>query len=403
MRITNVRTVVVKGNFDWPLVRVDTDEGVYGLGEVRDHIPGGPNSRTAQTDPRRMVAELKPLVIGQDPTDVLALFRKIRSYGGPGRYGGAVSGIEIALWDILGKVLGVPVYKLLGGMAQSRARIYCDCHAGKPITQAPDDYVLDNVHYTPEAYASNARAQKEKGFTLLKFDLYPEVASLVPGGMRGDYITAKGLEYITSIVQAIVDSVGPDTEVAFDCAGFMRLPVAESLRLARALDSFQLRFLEDLVPTSNIEGWLEVTRSISTPTLTGEDLYTAEAFKPLIEKGAIKIAGPDLLTVGGIGEARRVAELCELYGREVFLHFAGSPIGMMASVHVTLAMPNIKAIEFHSVSLPWWEQMVKGQDLPLIKDGFILPPTGPGLGITLNEAVVWEHAASKEEAEGFFA
>ena len=143
MRIVDIRIAVVEGDFDWTLVRIETDEEICGYGEVRD------------AGSKWLALNLKPYLIGEDPTDVERLFRKIRRFGGRGRQGGGVSGVEMALWDIAGKVHGVPVHKLLGGKFSDRIPIYCDCHAGKPIASR-DDCQLDEVNYTPEAYAENA-------------------------------------------------------------------------------------------------------------------------------------------------------------------------------------------------------------------------------------------------------
>jgi len=384
MRIVDVKAAVVEGNFDWPLIRIDTDEGVSGYGEVRD------------AGSKRLALDLKPILLGQDPTNVEVVFRRIRGFGGPGRQGGGVSAVEMALWDITGKALGAPVYKLLGGEYRDRVRIYCDCHAGKPIVKASEDYRLDEVNYTPEAYAENARRIRRLGFTFLKFDVGLGVAGLVPGGLYDGHLTDAGLRYQVSIVETLREAVGDGTELALDCG---QGTVAAAIRFADAVEQFNLTWLEDLISYTDVKGFREVTTAVKTPTLTGEDIYTREGFRELIEEHAIRIPSPDLATVGGIAETKKVAELADLHHMPVAPHFAGSPVSMMANIHAAAAISNLIALEFHAVGVPWWDSLVKGVSKPIIKDGYADVPDKPGLGIELEEEEVRKHL---KDGETFF-
>ena len=140
-----------------------------------------------------------------------------------------------------------------------------------------------------------------------------------------------------------------------------------------------------------MEEYREITRSIKTATLIGEDRYTREAFRDLIERHAIRVIGPDLATAGGIAETKKIAELSELHGLSVALHFAGSPLSMIANVLVATTTPNVIAVEFHAAALPWWDSPVKGVDKPIVKDGYAEVPDSPGLGAELSEEEIRKH------------
>jgi len=393
MKIVDVKVAVVRGNFCWPLVRVDTDEGVYGYGESRDYSPlhhGG-------VPMKEHIYCLKKRLVGEDPTNVEYLFTKIRSFGSDGRFGGAVSGVEMALWDVLGKYLGVPVYKLIGGRFRDKVRIYCDCHAGRAIADAGADYAYEGSEefYTPEAYAKAAKKIMAIGFTILKFDLHPQYAG--KDGLIGNHLTSKGLKYEVSVVQALREAVGEDFPLALDAS--QGGTVNGAIRFGKAVDPYGLSWIEDVIDWQNFEGFREVTKAVRTPTLTGENIYTTEHFRRLIEHHAVDIVAPDMATHGGILENKKVAWLADLHGLSIAPHFAGSPVSMMANIHAAAAMPNnLIAVEFHAVAVPWWEDLVKGISKPIIKDGYIDVPQGPGLGIELEEKTVRKHL----EGETYF-
>jgi len=391
MKITDVKVAVIRGNFCWPIVRVDTDEGISGLGEARDYSP----AHHYAVPLKEQILRLKKVIVGEDPTNVERLFAKIRAYGAEGRFGGAVSGIEIALWDILGKSLGVPIYKLLGGKFRSKIRIYCDCHAGRAISDAATDYTFEGAEefYTPEAYAEAAKRIKAMGFTILKFDLHPQYAG--KDALIGNIPTDKAIKYEVSVVEALREAVGEDFPLALD--SYQGGTVEGAVRFGKAVDPYGLIWIEDVIDWRDTKGFKIVTRSIKTPTLTGEDVYTAVGFKPLIEERAVDIVAPDIATNGGIMENKKVAWLANLYGLSIAPHCAGSPISAMANVHAAAAMPeNLVAVEFHAVAVPWWDDLVKGIDKPIIKDGFINVPENPGLGVEINEKVARKHLTDGE-------
>jgi L-alanine-DL-glutamate epimerase-like enolase superfamily enzyme len=393
MKITDIKVVVVKGNFYWPIIRIETDEGIIGYGEGRDYSP-----RHHAIPVKEGILYLKRFLVGEDPTNVEPLFYKIRRYGSEGRFGGAVSGIEMALWDIAGKAIGVPVYKLIGGKFRNRVRIYCDCHAGRPISDAMTDYDYKGAeeYYTPEAYAEAAKKIKAMDFTILKFDLHPEYAG--EDAMIGNVPTEKALKYEVSVVQALREAVGDDFPLALDA--YQGGTVRGAIMFGKAVDQYRLMWIEDVLDWHDVEGFKQVTSKIRTPTLTGEDVYTTAQFRRLIQERAVDIVAPDMATHGGILENKKVAWLADLHGLSIAPHFAGSPISMMANVHAAAAMPNnLIAVEFHAVGVPWWDSLVKGVSKPIIKNGYIDVPEKPGLGIELDEEEARKHLA---EGEHFF-
>ncbi|MFB6135249.1 MAG: mandelate racemase/muconate lactonizing enzyme family protein [Halobacteriaceae archaeon] len=401
MEITNVTGVVVEGNFDWPLIRVDTDEGVSGYGEVRDHGRGFGHTETHYVDDMLDLAlDLEPVLEGRDPTNVAGVFEAVRSRGGWGRLGGGVSAVEMACWDVAGKHLDAPAWKLLGGKYRDEVRVYCDCRAGNPVSDSAVDYGLAENDYSPAAYADHAEEVEGMGFDFLKFDLDPNALAYVTGeeGVRGDSLTRAGREYLVDVVEALREALSPDTDVGFDCASMRSLPVDDVVRFGRAVDRYDVAALEDLQPDADVTGWKEITERIDTPTITGEDLYAREGFRELVRRDAVDMVGPDLLTAGGIRETVRIGEFAGAHGMPTNLHFAASPVGFAASVHAAAAIEDLLALEFHAVGVPWWDELVEED---LFADGYAPVPERPGLGVTPDEDAIREHARDPERAEGF--
>jgi len=252
LRITDLRAAVVGSNFDYPIIRIDTNQDVYGLGEVRD------------AGHKESALMLKSFLLGQDPTNIDMIFRTIKRFGGHGREGGGVSAIEMALWDLTGKIYGVPVYQFLGGKYRDRIRIYADT----PTPTEP----------TPEGYAQRVLERKEMGLTFLKFDLgIGMLRGRVPGGLVDNRLTDKGLEYMARCVEAVREAVGWEMPLALDHFG--PLSVGDCIRLGNALERFSVAWLEDMVPWWNVEGLREITEAIATPTLSGEDIFLLEGFR----------------------------------------------------------------------------------------------------------------------------
>jgi len=377
LKITDLRVATVCSNYDYPILRIDTNQGVYGIGEVRD------------AGHKENALQFKSFLLGQNPCNIDMIFRTIKRFGGSGREGGGVSGIEIALWDLIGKVYGVPCYQFLGGKYRDRIRLYAD-------TPAP-------AEPTPEAYAERVLGRKALGITLIKFDvgihLLREEGCLVGepspyeynirfgrrfdarGGV-GTQLTDKGIQRLVEIVAAVREAVGWETPLGIDHLG--PITVKDAIRLGRALEPFALSWLEDIMPWWDVEANYWVTRSINVPTLNGEDIYLWDGWREMIERRAVDLIHPDLLTAGGMLETKKIADYAERYGLPTVLHCASSPIGWLANVHCAAALPSFVALECHWFDLPFWKDLVTGLDEPLIEDGYVRVPEKPGLGIDLN-------------------
>ena len=280
------------------------------------------------------------------------------------------------------------MYKLLGGRYRNRVRIYCDCHGGTPIrTRA--DYSYDHPeNYTPEAFAANARWIKSLGFTFLKFDLYGVPEQLVR--QHGAMYSTKHVDYCTAVVKALRDEVGWERDLAIDYGG---KSVGDAIRLIDQVEPYRLAWAEDIIPANgyNAQAMAEVTRAVKTPTLTGELLSPAMAFHELIKNEAVRIVAPDMSVVGGINEIRKVAHMADLQNMLIAPHNICSPIGTMAAVHACSTMPNFVGLEFHSVGVPWWQDMVHYEGKIIDDEGYVSVPEAPGIGLELNEQVVRQH------------
>ncbi len=378
MKITNVATAVIAGNFPWVLVRIETDTGVTGLGEA--YWGAGV---------AELVHQAKPLLIGQDPTNIGRLFDiMIRCLSGEGSQAGAtvtaISGIEIALWDLLGRAHGVPISTFFGGRYRETIRIYADCHAGK----TPD----------PADYAEKARQTVADGYTALKFDLdtpnpYTIDVTDDPHPRRHWFepfnrvIGNQEMRWMVDVVRAVREAVGPEIMVGMDA--HWKFNVNDAIKLAQALEPYDLLWLEDPIPPENIEAQRHVTHSTRTPICTGENLYRKHGYRELIEKQAARIIAPDIPKMGGLMEAKKVADHADLYYIPLAPHNVASPIGTVAAAQVCASMNNFLVMEFHSTDVPWWDDLVDGEKA--IRDGFIRLGEAPGHGLTLNEDVARGH------------
>lgn len=381
LKITDLRVaVVVKAPMTCPIIRIDTNQGVSGLGEVRD----GASPTYALM--------LKSRLLGENPCQVDRLFRKIKQFGGPARQAGGVCGIEMALWDIAGKVWGVPIYQMLGGKFRDRIRVYAD------TTESPD----------PLIYAQRMKARKEEiGLTWLKMDLGIDVVADKPGTVThpsglsreeetflphpfvATEVTDKGIELMSAYVAAVREAVGMEIPLSMDHLG--HIGVNSCIRLGRAFEKYNLAWMEDLIPWQYTDLWKRITDSMPTPTLTGEDIYLKEDFIKLCSNHAICKIHPDLATSGGILETKKIGDAAMEYGVPMAMHFAGSPVCCMANVHCAAATQNFLALENHSLDVPWWADLVEGIDKPIVNHGYIRVPERPGLGVTLNEDAVRQH------------
>ena len=386
LKITDLRvaTLVKPGPSPCPIIRLDTNQGVYGLGEVRD----GASATYALF--------LKSRILNENPLQLDKIFRKIKQFGGHARQGGGVCAIEMALWDIAGKVYNAPVYAMVGGgKFRDKIRVYAD------TTESKD----------PKIYAQRMKERKDvMGLTWLKMDLGVEMVSDTPGTVtvRSDLtdweknqlphpllameVTDKGIAMLAEYVAAVRDAVGMEIPLSMDHLG--HLGVKSIIRLGKAYEKYNLSWMEDVIPWTYTDLLKQITDESPTPILTGEDIYLKEPFQVLCEKHAVSKIHPDLATSGGILETHKIGDMAEEYGVPMAMHFAGTPVSCMANVHCAAATENFLALENHSLDIPWWSSLVEeGVKTPIVNHGWIDVPDRPGLGVTLNEDLVRQHLA----------
>jgi L-alanine-DL-glutamate epimerase-like enolase superfamily enzyme len=386
LKITDLRvaTIVKPGPSPCPIIRIDTDQGVYGLGEVRD----GASPTYALF--------LKSRIVGEDPLHLDKLFRRIKQFGGHARQGGGVCAIEMALWDIAGKVYNAPVYAMLGGgKFRDKVRIYADTEESKD----------------PNVYGQRMKERKEvMGITWLKMDLGIEMVADTAGTVTnptdiqqwGMYqqphpllameVTEKGIAMLEQYVAAVRDAVGMEIPLSMDHLG--HLGVKSIIRLGKAYEKYNLSWMEDVIPWTYTDLLKQISDESPTPILTGEDIYLKEPFEVLCARHAVSKIHPDLATSGGILETHKIGDMAEEYGVPMAMHFAGTPVSCMANVHCAAATENFLALENHSLDVPWWSSLVQeGAKMPIVNHGWIDVPDRPGLGVTLNEDVVRQHLA----------
>lgn len=390
LKITDLRvaTIVKPGPSPCPIIRIDTNQGVYGLGEVRD----GASPTYALM--------LKSRILKENPLSIDRIFRKIKQFGGPARQAGGVCSIEMALWDIAGKVYDVPICQMLGGKFRDRIRIYADTPEAKD----------------PKTIAAHLRARKEeKGITWLKMDLGIDLVSERPGAVTGPSgltpweqnfvqhpflgmeVTDKGIALLEEFLAAAREAVGNEIPLCIDHLG--HLGVKSIIRLGEAYEKYNLSWMEDVIPWTYTDLLKQIQDESPTNILTGEDMYLKEPFEVLCRDHAVGKIHPDLATSGGILETHKIGDMAEEYGVPMAMHYAGTPIGHMACVHTAAATENFLALECHALDVPWWDSLVEGVEEPIVNKGYTAVPNKPGLGITLNEDVVRQHLKA---GTGFF-
>jgi hypothetical protein len=247
LKITDMRAVTIAANYDYPIIRIDTNQGVYGLGEVRDAGVKG------------IALILKAHLLGKNPLQIEANLARDPAVRRTGRMGGGYSAVDMALHDIAGKVYGVPAYRLIGSKQRDRIRIYCDTTG----------------HTDPKIYGQRMLARKKLGFTFFKMDLYTSMVKDRPGAINDNgAATEKGLGYLCEYIAAVRDAIGWDAPLGADHFG--RLSVNDSIRYARAFEPYQLAWAEDFIPWKNWRGYKQISDSTTTPILTGEDIFGLE-------------------------------------------------------------------------------------------------------------------------------
>ena len=361
LKITDMRYVTVEHmGRACSIIRLDTNQDIYGYGEVRD---GGEVKHALM---------LKHLLLGQNPCNVEKLFRLVKPFGGQNRLGGGVSAVDMALWDLAGKAYGVPVWQLLGGKYRDEVRLYGDTFS-------------DKDH---DMIRSKVLARVEQGFTWLKMLRVFRLLEGVPGVQnphKEGMLTDKGVALITDYLQMVREAVGDDMPLSAD--HFVGRNLDNMTRQAKALEKVNLAWIEEPINWSQTDDLKALRQRIDTPIATGESMFARENFRILCDAQAVDYVHPDLATAGGILETKLIGDYAEDHGIKHVLHYAGTPVSFMANVHSAAATNNHRALEFHPdrEAYPRWAKMVTTTGgHSLTKRGFAPVPDAPGLGVELN-------------------
>ncbi len=377
MKITDLEILRMKAHAEphnnWLFVRIHTDSNISGVGEG-----------SLQYKDAALTAELESFrdyLVGKDPFQIehiwTSLVRRTTWTGGAVTIS-AVSAIDLALWDIKGKALGVPVYELIGGKVRDRVPLYAN---GWFSGDRPSAHGPQGGDYGESAwYAERARAVVAQGYRCLK--LYPFSGAQV--------ITPERIARGIGLVQAVRDAVGPAIEIAVDVRG--RLNIWSARRVAQLLQPLGIAWLEEPILFDNVDAMAEFARSVPVPVATGEQLYTRWEFRPLLEKNAVDIIQPDICHAGGLSELRKIAAMAEAYYVTLAPHNSNGPISTVASLHLDMGIPNCHMQELFLNSLGLYQEVLTN---PLVlADGYGAPPEGPGWGTDLDDAVLAKYPPS---------
>lgn len=412
MRITNLTTAVLEANFDWTIVKLETDEKITGYGEAFL----GPGVTT-------IIRDFREVLIGEDLESIDRLIRKMKArvaYCSPGLVMHAILGIEAAALDAIGKRYKMPVWQVLGGKYRDAVQIYADCHGGdalssiSPLLQPRTPHwmregeerktAISVKHHgwdatqkedlTPESYAQRAKEMAERGFTMLKFDV--DVPTPYETDEYNRDLSRGEIEFAAALVGGVRKAVGPHIGLAVDC--HWNYGVQAAVEVARAVEAHHLLWLEDPLPPENIAAFGVVQRATRTPIATGENHFTRIDFQRLIIEGGLRVLAPDVQKIG-LWEGRKIGDIADMHYVNLTLHNISGPLGTIAGVHLAATIPNILALEWHAASVPFFDDLVKGGGPKMIQNGKIRVPDAPGMGIEIDEDVAHKY---RKPGERFF-
>lgn len=392
MKITNIRSWTVKVPWDhnpgagtvrdpgtrvFVFVQVETDEGINGWGEVTTY-PGPVANRAVAAYIDQIGAWLR----GENPANIEAIwhkvFRTMTYVGTRGATSAAVSAIDIALWDIRGKVLGLPIYQLLGGPVRDRIDLYC--HPYKPNSV--------------ETITASAREIAASGFRAFKLDPMIHNMPLGNDGYLNGEIHPDAEAEAMDILAAARAAVGPKIEIMIDAHALYNVPTA--VRLANKMAEYKIHWFEEPVPPESYKALKQVREQVKTPICVGERLHTRWEFVPIFELGLADFIMPDVTWTGGISELKKIATMAEAYYIPISPHDASGPINVMAGAQVMLTTPNFYKLEVHRYDLSGYNLLI---DHPLdVRRGSLYVPDRPGLGVELQLEALKQYAVGPEEA-----
>ncbi len=356
MKITNLQTYIVHCyRTNWVFIKLDTDAGISGVGEATLEMK--------EKAVEAAVLELKDYLLGKDPRDIEQHFHVMYrdSYWriGPVLMS-ALSAVEMAMWDISARELGVPAYRLLGGKYNDRVKAYAN--AWFPGAK------------TPEAFAEKARQAVARGFLALKWD---------PFGSAYMNISGQELDDALAVVGAVRDAVGTGIDLLIEGHGRFNVPTA--CTIARQLEPFRPLFFEEPVPPDNLDALADVRARSPISIAAGERLYHRCQFRDLFEKRAADVIQPDISHAGGLGECKKIAAMAETYHLAFAPHNPSGPIANAATLQLAACTPNFYLLETMATDIPWRKDLTT--ESLVFKEGYFEIPDRPGLGLELNEQV----------------
>ena len=360
VKICDIDTILIDSpGRKWTIVRVFTDAGLVGLGEA--------TYSNKEPVVAHAIDYLKPVLVGADPARIEYLWHKL--YGAIWRMSGpvwmsAISGIDLALWDIKGKVANLPVFELLGGKFRDRVEVYTHFKAE-----------------TPEESARQARHWVDRGFKGLKTG-----ARQGGAGQSSQYMGNCDPQATAAHFAAVRAEVGADVKLLVDCHG--RFSVANCIRLGRALEPYDLYVLEDPVPPDDLSAYPKVRREVAIPIMGSERLNTKSQYRQLLDLDGVDVAQPDLMYAGGITEVRKIATFADIFQVPISMHNTKGPVGILAAAHLMGSIPNVAPMEFVT-GIDWRDEILTE---PLrVEDGCVVLPEAPGFGVELDMGGVEKH------------
>lgn len=371
LKIAAIKAARLRG-INSKFIRVYTDQGLTGDGETLDTV-------SAQDIINN---HLGPALVGRDPLDIEGIWFDLWSWKAPpggipavfmrgmgGPYLSALSGIEMALWDLAGKAMGVPLYRLFGGRVRDKIAVYY--HAGQP-EQARKIVQSTGVR----AIKTGIDNITQKGNPALGLD---------PGKVWNFTLTNRQVDEIVSFVASMRESLGPDVGLALEC--HTRYDTESAIQIAKAVEPYRPMWLEEPVPSDNAETMAAVRRATRIPIAAGENIYTRYGFREYLEKQAVSIIQPDMAKCGGLGEGRKIAAMAEVYHIPIAPHGVASTLGKVAYVHVCSTVPNFMILEWAHV---FNQPLNRLMETAHYEAGFVHVPDAPGIGIKLNDAAIRE-------------
>ncbi|MEM6550613.1 MAG: mandelate racemase/muconate lactonizing enzyme family protein [Planctomycetota bacterium] len=382
MKITDVKVWLVRGvKYNWTLLKVYTDTGHTGVGEATNW-PGSPIIEAA-------AKHVGQRVIGLDPmrTDFIwtKLYRDLNWIGPYGASLCAISGLDMALLDLKGKVLGTPCYQLLGGAYRTELLLYAN-------------YWFDRGEHTPEDYAKQAQAVVDAGFTGLKFDPFAHTNYLYGDHLSDNLtLTPAQQDLAYNLTAAVRETVGPDFEMMIETHAMLNGDIA--VKMAERLGPLGVTWYEEPAGPESAETLAALRRRLPSniPITVGERHYTRHAFRPIFEKHVCDVVMPDVTRCGGPSELKRIATMAEAYNVLIAPHNPNGPLCTLASAHVCASIPNFFRCEFMFMDVPWRDTVI---DHPLdVRDGKLHLSDRPGLGVDLVEDEMEKHPGVRDVSE----